>query len=239
MPSIELTQPRVIAIDDHGKKYQLTVARITQKQWQRYFDAIQSTSENQGGKRVDSFDSTSGRLALVESALIDAKGYTSREPITSISEWQKKLPLSHRAGVGSALTDVSRSEAEGDAITLGRETIYLDAVWSADSNGIMRKFRGLRHSFQTPTAEQQHRYSRDASRSVLVGGARNGKTRWLGPQSTLLALYDELVLEVDGYTVNGEVLDRDGAIANMDGYHKVAAAAELFSPAAPDVSEVE
>lgn len=238
MDSIELTQPRVIVIDDRGKKYKLTVQPISAKQWLRYFDGIVSTSENQGGKRVDSFDSSAARLSLVESALIDAAGYTSDVPVTSIPQWQAKLPLSHRLGVGNVLTDVSRSDAtDDDPITLGRECASLDAAWSADDNGVMRKFHGLRHIFSTPTAEQQHRYSRDASRSVLIGGSRNAKTRWLGPQATLAALYDELVIEVEGYTVRGQTPDRAAILEHMDTYHKVAAAAELFSPAAPDVKE--
>lgn len=238
MNSIELTQPRIIAIDDRGKKYQLTVARITKTQWLKYFEGVVSTSENQAGKRVDSFDSSAARLALVESALIDAKGYTSDEPVTSIKGWQGLLPLSHRMAVGNTLTSVSLSNANDDTpIALGSESVVLDAVWSAGEDGVMKKFRGLRHLFSTPTSQQQHRYSRDASRSVVVGGSRVSKTRWLGPQATLAALYDELVTDVDGYTVHGEKPNRDAIVEHMDTYHKVAAASELFSPASADAKD--
>lgn len=236
MAAIELTRPRIIAIEDRGKQYKLTVARIAKKQWLRYFEGQISTSENQAGKRVDSFDSSAARLELVEGALVNAEGYASEMP----AGWQKLLPLSHRLGAANALINVGRAENEEDqAITLGQESIFLDAVWGADEDGVMRKFHGLRHSFQTPSSEHQRRFSRDASRSVIVGGARNGKTRWLGAQATLIELYDELVLSVDGYTVNGEQPDRAAIIEHMDAYHKVAAADQLFSPAAPNVSEEE
>lgn len=237
---IELTQPRTIVIEDRGKQYQLTVARISEKQWKKYFDGIVSTSENQAGKRTDSFDSSAARLALVDSVLTNAVGYMTDQPLTSITDWQQKLPLSHRQGVGAALTNVSRSERDDEqGIALGSESVFLDAVWGADEKLVMRKYRGLRHTFSTPSAEQQHRYSRDASRSVLVGGTRNAKTRWLGPQSTLITLYDELVREVEGYTVRGETPDREAVIEHMDAYHKVAAASELFAPALPNVESAD
>lgn len=238
MHSIELTEARVIVIEDHGRRYQLTAQRVTRAQWLKYFDGIVSMSENQAGKRVDSFDSSAARLTLVESVLIDAKGYTSDQPVTQIDGWQRLLPLSHRMGAANALTNVSRSEAaDEEPLALGRECVILDAVWSAGEDGAVRKFHGLRHVFSTPTSEQQHRYARDASRSVLIGGSRAGKTRWLGPQATLAALYDELVIEAEGYTVHGEKPDRAAVIEHMDLYHKVAAASELFSPASADVKE--
>lgn len=235
---IELTRPRQIVIEDRGKKYQFTVARITSKLWLKYFEGIVSTSENQAGKRIDSFDSSGARLELVEQVLTDASGYKSDTPISSTPGWQKLIPLSHRLGIGSALVDVGKSDVEDDdVITLGRESVYLDAVWGAGDDGVMRKYRGLRHTFTTPNAEQQRRFARDASRSVIVGGSRTAKTRWLGPQATLVQLYDELIQEVDGYTVDGTAPDRDGIIANMDSYHKVAATDQLFSPSAPNIDE--
>ena len=101
----------------------------------------------------------------------------------------------------------------------------------------MRKFHGLRHNFKTPTAEQQRRLSRDSSRSRVVGGARNGKTLWLGAQATLADLYDELIVSVEGYAVDGKAPEREEVIEFMDTYHKVAAVDVLFAPAAPKVEE--
>lgn len=242
MSAIELKAPRIIAIEDRGKQYTFTLARILKKQWLKYFEGIVSTSENQGGKHIDSFDSSSARLGLVEDTLVTATGYTLPEGKTSIEQiegWKALLPLSHRLGVANALVSVSVSEAEDDAqITLGQESIFLDAVWGVDETGTMRKFSGLRHNFTTPSAEQQRRFSRDNSRSRVVGGSRKGKTQWLGAQATLAELYDELIVSVEGYTVGGNAdLDHDTIVEYMDTYHKVAAVDVLFSPVAAKVEE--
>jgi hypothetical protein len=242
MSAIELATPRVIVIEERGKQFTLTLSRITKNQWMHYFDGIVSASENQGGKRVDSFDSSSARIELVEKSLIDAQGYVTVDgsPVTATADWQSLLPLSHRLGAANAIVSVERAEPSDDEpIVLGAEAVYLNAVWSADDKGIMQKYRGLCHRFKTPNGEQQHRFSRDSSRSRIVGGSRKGKTLWIGPQPTLVELYDELIVSVDGYQVNGVELDadRDAIVAEMDTYHKVAAADILFSPAAANFSE--
>jgi hypothetical protein len=61
----------------------------------------------------------------------------------------------------------------------------------------------------------------------------------LGAQATLAELYDELIVSVDGYTVDGAVPDREAILEFMDTYHKVAAVDVLFSPAAANVEEVQ
>jgi hypothetical protein len=239
--AIELKAPRIIAIEDRGKQYLLTLARITRKQWLTYFDAIVSTSENQGGKRIDSFDSSAARLDLVESALITASGYglpAGKTSIDQVEGWKALLPISHRLGVANALLSVSFSEpTDEDAISLGEESVYLDAVWGADENAELRKFTGLRHNFTTPTAQQQRHLARENSRSRIIGGSRGGKTLWLGAQATLAELYDELIVSVEGYAVDGEEPDRGAIVEFMDTYHKVCAADTLFAAAAPKVAE--
>jgi hypothetical protein len=244
MAAIELATPRVIVIEERGKQYRLTLARILKKQWMHYFDGIVSASENQGGKRVDSFDSSSARLDLVEKSLVNAEGYATADgsPVTAADGWQSLLPLSHRLAAGNTIVSVERAEPSDDEpILLGAEAVYLNAVWSADDKGVMQKYRGLCHRFKTPNGEQQRRFSRDSSRSRIVGGSRRGKTLWMGPQPVLVELYDELIVSVDGYRVNGVELgtDRDAIVAEMDTYHKVAAADVLFSPAAANLSEEE
>lgn len=231
MVAIELAQPRVIAIKDRKRNYWLTLKRIDRKMWLKYFDGIVSVSESQNGERVDSFDSSAALLELVHAALIDARGYQFDGALPE--GWEKLLPLAHRRAVGGQLVNVERGVvSDDDDLILGFEDVVLNAVWGADAEGVMRKYSGLRHHFRTPSSEHQARLSRAASRSVIVGGARNGKTRWMGAQSTLAELYDELIESVEGYSVNGQPLsDRERVVAEMDTYHKVAAADALFSPA--------
>lgn len=237
MQTIELASPRIVVIEDRGRSYALTVRPIPKRDWLAYFQGILSTSEYIDGKRIDSDDSTGARIELVEKNLIEASGYAGELP----ADWQKQIPLAHRLAVGNALISVEFASPAGDeALSLGIETIYLNAVWGAGDDGKMRKVLNLRHEFKTPTGAHQQRYSRDASRSRVVGGTRTGKTQWLGAQSTLIELYDELIVGVNGYTAKGDSLeDRGYLVEHMDTYHKVAAAARLFSPAAPSVSEEE
>ena len=105
MPQIELKAPRVISIEDRGKRYSLTLAPIPKKQWLKYFEGIVSASENQGGRRIDSFDSSASRLELVEDALVNASGYAlpaGAAAINQIEGWRAQLPLSHRLGAADA-----------------------------------------------------------------------------------------------------------------------------------------
>lgn len=238
MEPIELTIPRSVLVHDRGRQYLLQVKPIPKEAWLRYFDAVVSTSEYRDGKQVDSFDNTTARRELAESVLIHAEGYKSDKPLTEIPGWQALLPPSHLAAVGNVLTSATLSSGESEALTLGRETILIDAIWGADAEGRMLKHVGLKHVLRTPTADQHRRYSRDSSRSVIVGGSRSGSTRWLGAQRTLAELYDELVESVDGYTIERRPPANAEEIArHMDTFHKVAAALALFSSATPDVTE--
>lgn len=244
MTAIELAKPRVIVIEERGVKYALKLNRISKKQWLHYFDSIVSTSEMQNSKRVDFFDSTTARVELVESALASVDGYANQgdTPIPQLAGWQQLIPLRHRQAAGNALVDIERVDpTDGEILQLGTESVFLNAVWGADDRGGMHKFFGLCHRFSTPTGEHQRRYSRDANRSMVVGGSRRGITKWMGVQATLADLYDELIQSVDGYMLNGQPLDaeRDQIAAEMDTYHKVAAADALFTPASANVIDEE
>ncbi|MBN9614410.1 MAG: hypothetical protein BGO25_05550 [Acidobacteriales bacterium 59-55] len=240
---IDLKKPRIIVIEDRGHTYTLTLSQISRKQWLDYFAHIVSTSETQNGKRTDAYDSNGARLALATQALIDADGYkvAGDGRVTDLDGWRELIPANHRLTAGIVLTSVERPAAgDDDPITLGSEIVTLSAVWGRDGNKML-KHTGLHHQLKSPSVEQQRRYSRDTSRSQIVGGSRSGKTRWLGAQATLAEIYDELIISVSGYTVNGEQLtdDRDAIVANMDMYHKVAAAEGLFVPVNVKVDEDE
>lgn len=234
--AIDLALPRVIVIEDRGKSYRLTVRRIPKDAWLKYFTGIVNTSEVIDGKTVNSFDSSAARLELAEQNLIGADGY--RGDVTAIENWQSLIPLGHRVTVGNTLCAVRPSELTDDDCDFGFESVKIDATWGAAESGGVLEFRGLRHVFKTPSVEHQRRFARDASRSTIVGRSRSGKTVWMGAQATLAELYDELIVSVEGYQVNGEPLNSSPAIVgNMDVYHKFIAADALFAPAMPKFDE--
>jgi hypothetical protein len=242
---IDLAQNREIALkDSRGKVYRFLLARITSVQWMDYFYSIVSTSEIKGREITRSFDSSMARMKLVESALISASGYRPPSGVTELTQvvdWQRKLPASHRMTIGNVLLHcVPIDSQDEDAMEIGVESVRLQATWGANEAGDMMQHSDLVHHFRTPTAEQAHRYMRDVSRSKVVGGSRSGKTIDLNAQPTLVALYDELIDSVEGYEVNGQPLIGADMIAReMDAYHKVVAAEQLFAPVIVDEAEEE
>jgi hypothetical protein len=243
MHPIDLAKPRIVAINDRGHNYTLTLAPITRKQWLKYFSSTVSISENQNGNTVSSFDSSGARLELVNEVLIDASGYKTGSgcAVTELNGWKSLIPSAHRLAAGSILISAERVQTPDDEpILLGFEAVKMDALWSWNGKDAMAKVTGLKHIFGAPTVEQQRRYNRDMSRSQVIGGSRTGKTRWLGAQATLVELYDELITAVEGYAVNGaELVDNNEIVERMDTYHKVVAAEALFTPATPAIEEAD
>lgn len=229
---IDLSANRTVVLSDRKHQYSFTLARIGASQWLKYFESVVSTSEQQGGSLVRTFDNSKARLDLVESALVSATGYAGR-PIEELTEWKSLLPLSHRMAIANLLLDVKSIDPdEDDAITLGSETVRLQAVWSANDQGQMQSYSNLVHRFRTPTWEHQRKFQRAGARSKVVGGSRSGKTVWMGAQRELASLYDELIQSVSGYCSGFDQLQStDRVIQEMDVYHKVAAAEQLFTPA--------
>ena len=113
---------------------------------------------------------------------------------------------------------------------LGPEAVRVWTVWGAAEDGdAMRRFKNLVHFFSPPTSEHYRRYRRDDSRAQIISGSRKGTTVYRGAQRTLAALYDELIISVAGYAVNGVALTGTLEIRqHMDTYHKVTAALGLF-----------
>jgi hypothetical protein len=225
--SIDLAKPRTIVIRQGAKVRSFTVPPIHESVWLKYFDGIVSTAERDGKQVVQRIDTTSAGLDLVETVL-DAATLAS-------------VPLAHRLAVANVLTSAyAPADAQEEALNFASgDAVLLHAVWSAGDQGAMRRHKDLVHIFKTPTAEQNRRYRRDDSRAQVVSGSRKGTTIYHGAQRTLAKLYDELILSVSGYELNGEPLtDSIEAITrHMDTYHKVAAAAQLFAPAEVEIEE--
>ena len=159
--------------------------------------------------------------------------------LTDLPNWPARLPLAHRRQVGATLADVRVAIPDGDFVIQPEgEEVLLDAAYTAapagDGNqpGKMLKLTGLKHLFRSPTAAQHKRYNAQASRSVVVGGSRAGRTVYPTTHAVLADLYDELIVSVEGYALDGVALTSDvNARGSMDLLHKVTAAQELFAPA--------
>ena len=236
---IDLAAPRSIVIRQAGRAYTFHIRPITEQDWFAYFDSIVTTSERKGNDVVRRSDAGAAGVTLVEKVLTGAEGYRlppGQTSLTGLDGWESKIPMQHRLAIAEVLLNVSAIELgeSDDALLIGSEAVALEALWSADEQGNIRKHAPLVHVFDTPSADHQRKYLRDASRSRIVGGSRQGRTVWQGAQRTLAALYDELIQDVQGYVWGSSSLacaDRTEIARRMDTRHKVAAAEKLFAPA--------
>ena len=238
-PLINLAAGRTIVIQQKGHAYTFKLRRIEEKDWLRYFAAIVSTSEQKGREVTRETDATSAGLELLETVLESVDGYRLPAGVSGFSEasdrsWISQIPMGHRLGVLDVLMDVRLAEDEDDELplTLGTETVALEVLWTANADGHMTRVRTV-HEFRPPSAEQTRSYMRESSRARVVGGARSGKTIYTGAQKSLCGIYDELIVSVAGYAINGEELGPNAAAEKiaqwMDARHKVEAASRLFA----------
>ncbi len=207
------------------------VKPIAEAQWFKFFDGIVSTAVRDGKQIVQHTDATSAGLGLVADAL-------------KLGDDAPPVPLAHRLAIANILTSayVPTPEETAAQEEMPPEAVRLYTIWGAgDGEGdAMRRFKNLVHWFDAPSAEQYRRYRRDDSRAQIVSGSRKGTTIYRGAQRTLAALYDELIVNVAGYAVNGTDLQgREQISLHMDTYHKVSAALGLFSAAVPEIEEDE
>lgn len=228
---VDLALPRKIAVRQGSAVVAYIVKPVSEGAWFKYFDGIVSTSERQGKEIVQHTDAMSAGIDLVEAALDIRDGGSA------------DAPLAHKLAIVNILTSAYVPSAEETAKQepLPPEAVRLWTVWGAGEGNAMRRFKNLVHFFDPPTAEQYRRYRRDDSSAQVVGGSRKGMTVYRGARRTLAALYDELIVGVDGYAINGVAFgnDRELIARHMDTYHKVAAAQGLFSAGTPEIEDEE
>jgi len=215
---VDLAQRRRIVVRQGSATVGYLVRPVSQEEWFTYFDGIVSTSTREGKQVVTHNDASSAGIDLVES-LIEGPGIAPS-------------PLPHKLAIANVLTSAYVPSAEESAFQepLGPEAVRVWTVWGAAEDGdAMRRFKNLVHFFSPPTSEHYRRYRRDDSRAQIISGSRKGTTVYRGAQRTLAALYDELIISVAGYAVNGVALTGTLEIRqHMDTYHKVTAALGLF-----------
>ncbi|MBZ5533096.1 MAG: hypothetical protein LAO20_16825 [Acidobacteriia bacterium] len=234
---LPLDQPRIIAIRDGKYTYTFHFSRISQAEWERYFASITVTARNVTAGRETTIDAQSALIELAESKLFKVEGYSG--DIMAKTDWQKRIWPRHMLPASQALIDVLSSTEEAQAPADGDSMeVLLDALWSAAADGSMTKFKGLAHRFSPPTVNHKRAFLSAGSKSTVVGGSRDGATVFSKRHKALLSIYDELVLSVDGYAINGCPLEGPENIRReMDAYHKFVAVDEIFR--GPDISEAQ
>jgi len=234
---LELTGKRVVSFKDRGQAITFFFRRLTAADWQKFFAGCVFETERIGATQTRRIDHRTAGMELVESALLDAVGYKLRDgaDLTALPSWQKRIPAGHKVAAAELLQKVSESQDDVERwFDPEAQEVYLDAAWGSETPGKMMKYSGLVHRFTPPTAEHERKYNRASSEARVVGGSRAGRTIYPGRQELLIAIYDQLIITVEGYSVNGKPLEDPKEIrSEMDAAHKVTAVQALF--AVPEV----
>lgn len=221
-----------------GRIFTFTFRRITAKDWEKYFAGIVIESWREEGARVDRVDVRSAQHWLFDECVVRVEGYRLRAvEFMQLPNWKDRVRYGHRLLAVEKIQDVSLSKTPGPEFEdPDFEEVRLDALWGAQQPGRMKKYVGLVHRFSPLTAEHKRRLDRSLTESRVVGGGRCARTIYPVRQALLVKLYDDLIVNVDGYGVAGREIDGVQQIRQeMDAFHKVAAVQQLF--AAPEDAE--
>jgi len=230
---------RVVVFRSGGSVYRHVFRRIGANDWDGFFNKIEAEIEQNGNAVTRTVSADAAALWLYGQCVLRAEGYrvSDGRKLEALPVWRERIPIGHRLKAANLLASVTVQTGHEDLIEAEGEIVTLDATWSeADGQEAgMAKFCGLVHRFSTPTAEHRRRFLRARSRATVVGGSRSGRTTIPSAQPVLAKLYDELIGSVDGYAIGGRVLTgRDEIAREMDAYHKVVAAREIFETIMPE-----
>lgn len=158
------------------------------------------------------------------------------------SDWRALIPLGHKEAAISALTLVAPATArffEPDTdeesnhsypLLAEERCVALEAV----AAGVA--YPQLAHHFRQPSVEAERAYRRLVSETLLVRGARTPRTLLPARLPALVRLYDELIVGVEGYALNGEPLASSVQVTqHMDAWHKRVAVQALFGDTTAEV----
>lgn len=228
---LALDVPRQIAITISGKPVTFTFARVPDAAWRKFFSSVVYRIEqklvDRTLQRVRLYDEDASLIALFE-YVTKINGYAGSEGLGDI-QLKARVPVRHRLAVCQVLRSVTAAADAQPALT-DLVDVTLEAPWTVGDDGGMQMFTGLVHRFRQPTLDQFRRWRLGVSRTITTGDAENGTTTYPSRLAISLSLYDEMIAEVDGYSVHGVSLGSDLAAIQklMDGMHKARAVLELF-----------
>lgn len=227
---LPLDEPRIISIKFGTLLYRHFYRRIQQADWERFFDRFRVENYRKGAEVSETFEFETAQRELVTNTLERAEGYELDPKQTP--RWRELLPAGHYRLFCLALREVRASRDAGDKPVRISEhhEVSLDALWSSDEAGNAIRYGGLIHRFNPPTFEQQKKFNRAVNTTRVIGDSRHGRTLFPEKQRLMMGYYDDLVVEVDGYSVGGVALAGvENIRREMDGCHKVSAVQALLN----------
>jgi hypothetical protein len=239
---LDLSAPeRTVKLRSGEKRYVHVFNPPTAEDWLEFERRARATQIFRGDEVETVTRLREAALALWEKRINRVDGYTP-----SAAGDFAGIPSEHRIQAVLGLDRVELNTEDTEAATEDTETkvVVLQARWNGEF------FPALVHRFKRPLVEHELRFSEAAARSTIVlprgPRLRNGKpdkdaaieSRRLPSLPTLIALYDEMIVGVEGYADGNSKLEiRNSVIAKMDAPHKSAAVRALFATEAVALDE--
>jgi hypothetical protein len=183
--------------------------------------------------------SSDAALALWSRLALRVEGYdlpadpSSAQPDSETTDWRALIPLAHKEAAVNALTLVAPAQLAARAsddsadhffpLAAEEAPVLLEAIVAGVA------YPHLLHRFRPPTVEAERAYRRLLAETLIVRGSRTPRTLLPPRLPGLIRLYDQLILGVEGYALNGKPLaDAGQAVQHMDAWHKRVAVQTLF-----------
>ena len=155
-------------------------------------------------------------------------------PAETDADWRALIPLAHKEAAVNALSLVAPVQASAAAAPgispnghfplLANETaIVLEAIVAGVA------YPRLVHRFHPPSVDAERAYRRLLAETLIVRGSRTPRTLLPARLPGLVRLYDQLIVGIEGYSLNGQPLtDPHQVVRAMDAWHKRVAVQALF-----------
>lgn len=222
-PLLDLSAPeRTVSLRLGEQKIVHVFSRPTVDDWLEYERMLRPTAIFSGEAVETSVAIEKASDSLWVRRILRVEGY----PFDVEANWKDRVPLQHRRVAVGGLDQVQAADDQdvlGDSETIA---VRLVARW----NGAV--YHRLVHRFRRPGIEHELRFREATSRRALVIHRIGGRKRptnepieqvTLPSLPTLIALYDELIEETEGY------LQSPGGFTSMDVPHKAAAVRALLA----------
>jgi hypothetical protein len=195
--------------------------------------AIEDAEEKGSVRYAD--DSLGAACKFWDAISLEVSGYSEENP----TNFRDLIPPEHKRAAVMTLMLVGPSLE-----SFGRPGLFLvsdeEIVRLRSERG--ENYPNLVHHFKPPTPKQRIEYSRVQADSYTIKGMKSGKDKVILPSrlAAYVRFYDELILSVEGYSINGNAFDsREDAIRYMDAQHKRMAIQFLFATDDVQIDEPE
>ena len=226
----EIRQPLVIV--EGGRRFRVTHIFRPPKlaDWKLYQERFGLSKEREGQQEIWSDSREEAAQLMWNEVALGVEGYLL--PAGSESDWRDRVPVIHKVmGIDSlARVGVAEEQEEpGYSLESPSRKVYLEAR----RGGLV--YSNLTHVFNEPSELETKKFRRIRASILRVRGSRTDKSIYPSHLAEMVGFYDNLIVEVSGYSFDGKVsLLRADIVRAMDALHKTSAVISLFNPEVSD-----